>query len=259
MRIPALAVFAIIGLAVAAPASADVHITLQNGRVSIDAKDATLREILAEWAKVGQTKIVNGERVPGGPVTLQLIDVSEAEALEVLLRPLSGYMAAPRAVDVANLSRFDRIVVMPTPAPPPTAARTAPPSPVFPQAGQPTFATAPQPMEDEQEGVAVPNGNRGPVFNTFPQPQVVNPPAAMPSATPGFVVQPQVPAQPQPQVPNAQPAPVYPGMPTAPSGGVAVPGMIVPAPQQPGQQQGQPVQAAPVQPPPKRPGPGGTL
>jgi len=61
MRIPALALFVIIGLAVAAPASADVHITLQNGRVSIDAKDATLREILAEWAKVGQTKIVNGE------------------------------------------------------------------------------------------------------------------------------------------------------------------------------------------------------
>src|SRR5262245_19905248 len=259
MQVRIASAFALTLALTAWPAAAEIQLTINGGRVSLSAQNATVSQILAEWAKVGQTKIVNGERVPGGPVTLQLTDVSEAEALEVLLRPLSGYMAAPRAVEVANLSRFDRIVVMPTPAPPPTAARTAPPSPVFPQAGQPTFATAPQPMEDEQEGVAVPNGNRGPVFNTFPQPQVVNPPVAMPSATPGFVVQPQVPTQPQPQVPNAQPAPVYPGMPTAPSGGVAVPGMIVPAPQQPGQQQGQPVQAAPVQPPPKRPGPGGAL
>ena len=53
-------------------ASADVQLTMQNGRVSIVAKDATVRQILTEWARVGQTKIVNVERVPGGPMTLEL-------------------------------------------------------------------------------------------------------------------------------------------------------------------------------------------
>src|SRR6476660_1076405 len=92
-------------------ASADVHLTMQNGRVSLVAKDATVRHILAEWARVGQTKIVNMERVPGGPLTLELSNVPEAQALEVLLRTLSGYMTAPRPVEVPNLSHFDRIII----------------------------------------------------------------------------------------------------------------------------------------------------
>src|SRR5436305_1528986 len=92
-------------------ASADVSITMQGGRVSIVAKDATTRQILTEWARVGQTKIVNIERVPGGPMTLELHNVPEAQALEVLLRTLSGYIAAPRGGEVANLSQFDRIII----------------------------------------------------------------------------------------------------------------------------------------------------
>jgi hypothetical protein len=49
-------------------ASADVQLTMQNGRVTLVAKDATVRQILAEWARVGHTKIVNLEAVPGGPI-----------------------------------------------------------------------------------------------------------------------------------------------------------------------------------------------
>ena len=66
----------------AVAASADVQLTMQDGRVSLVAKDATVRQILAEWARVGQTKIVNMERVPGGPMTLELTNVPEAQALE---------------------------------------------------------------------------------------------------------------------------------------------------------------------------------
>src|SRR5678815_3687052 len=95
-------------------ASADVQLTMQSGRVSLIAKDATVRQILTEWARVGQTKIVNVERLPGGPITLQLDNVTESQALEILLRTLSGYITAPRPVDVANLSHFDRIIIMPT-------------------------------------------------------------------------------------------------------------------------------------------------
>src|SRR5437773_12335234 len=103
-----------VSLLTASTAVAEVKVTMQEGRVSLVAKDATVRQILTEWARVGQTKIVNVERVPGGPVTLELTNVPEAQALEVLLRTLSGYITAPRPVEEANLSRFDRIILMPT-------------------------------------------------------------------------------------------------------------------------------------------------
>src|SRR3954463_3407791 len=81
---------------------ADVQVSLRNGRVTLVAKDATLRQILTEWARVGRLKIVNLERIPGGPLTLELRDVPEGEALDILLRSLSGYIAAPRATLVAD-------------------------------------------------------------------------------------------------------------------------------------------------------------
>src|SRR5437867_6021949 len=109
-------------LLTAAPASAEIRLTINDGRVTLLARDATLRQILAEWARVGQTKIVNAERVPGGPVTLQLTNVPEQQALDTLLRSLAGYVAAPRPTTAANLSVFDRIVVMPTLAAPAAAA-----------------------------------------------------------------------------------------------------------------------------------------
>src|SRR5437867_431334 len=67
---------------------ADVQLTMQNGRVTVVAKDATLRQILSEWARVGQTKIVNGDRIPGGPLTIELRDVPEEQALKTLLRAI---------------------------------------------------------------------------------------------------------------------------------------------------------------------------
>src|SRR4051812_49166825 len=128
-------------------ASADVRVTMQNGRVTIVAKDATVRQILLEWARVGQTKIVNVDRVPGGPMTLELTDVPEAQALDVLLRALSGYISAPRPVDVANLSHFDRIIIMPTLASARPASGAPPPAAFQQQAPQ----FQPQPADDDDD------------------------------------------------------------------------------------------------------------
>src|SRR3954471_8812573 len=192
-------------------ASADVQLTMQNGRVSLTAKDATVRQILAEWARVGNTRIVNMERVPGGPVTLELTNVPEAQALEIVLRPLSGYITAPRPVAAENLSRFDRIILMPTLA----AARPAtssPPPPTF-QQQAPQF-TQPPPADDDSDderpapNVPVPGQQRGPVFNAFPQPQVVNP-RAMPMQQPGVGAPETAPAQ-VPGAPASSPTPVAP-------------------------------------------------
>jgi hypothetical protein len=236
-------------MAAPSAAMADVHVTMQNGRVSVVAKDATIRQILTEWARVGQTKIVNVERLPGGPITLELNNVPESTALEVLLRALSGYIAAPRAVEAANLSRYDRIIVMPTlaSARPPVAST---PPPVF-QQPQPQFT--PPPVDDDVDdeepapNVQVPGGgNRGgPVFQTFPQGSTVAPQPGQ-----NFGRSPFMPQPPQQQQQEGQP-PAQPGaQPTAPYGGVAVPGMVAPPPQQPGQ----PGQPQPQTIPPRRPG-----
>ena len=161
----------------ASPAFADVKLTMGNGRVTLVAKDVTVRQILTEWARIGQTKIINLERIPGGPVSVELNDVPEAQALDVLLRSVAGYLTAPRRVDAANLSLFDRIVVMPTSAAPRPAASAAPAPPAF---AQPQFGQQ-VPADDDEDGdrpatnmpSVVPN--RGPIFNTPQQPQIVNP------------------------------------------------------------------------------------
>jgi len=256
-----LAGLLVVFLLTSASAFAEVKVSMHDGRVTIVAKDATLRQILTEWARVGQTKIVNVERVPGGPMTLELTEMPEPQALDLLLRSVSGYMAAARPTAVANLSQFDRVVVMATSAAPRQALSPVASSPAFPQ---PQF-NQPQPSAEDDaddqrpaQNVPMPNGAvqnpRGPVFNTFPQPQVVNPqmpPSAMPGVV-GGVPQAMPQAQmPQHQVPQQQaPAGAYP---TAPFGGVAIPGMVVQPPQQPGQ-----IQAAPPQTgqPVRRPGGG---
>jgi len=255
--------FGIVAWALASSAAfAEVHVTMQSGRVSVVAKDATVRQILTEWARVGQTKIVNVERIPGGPITLELTNVPETQALDVLLRSLSGYITAPRAADAANLSQFDRIIIMPTLASARPAVSSAAPPPVFQQ--QPQFQQQLQTADDEPDDqrpqpVTVPPANRGPVFNTFPQPQVVNPQTGQPVAFPGQVpqgVQGGVPQQPQTA------PPVNSAAPTSPYGGVAVPGMIVQPPQQPGQAQPGTIQGpGGIQPPGTQPvrRPGGQL
>jgi hypothetical protein len=82
--------------------------------VSIDAQDVTVRQILTEWARVGKTRFVNGERISGGPITLKFEAMPERQALDIILRSIPGYMAMPRATLVADASLYDRILIMPT-------------------------------------------------------------------------------------------------------------------------------------------------
>jgi hypothetical protein len=231
-------------------ASAEVQVTIHDGLVTVIAKDAPVRQIIAEWARVGQAKVVNAERIPGGPVTLELVNVPESQVLDTLLRSAAGYLAAPREVVVSNLSLFDRIVVMPTSNPPRTAS--AAPPPAFPQ---PQFA---QPPNDDNGDDERPNANfpnrRGAAFSVPPTPTArpVQEPMPTPFGAPGQV--PSVPPMPTvPTVPQMmegqQPGTTYPSTPTAPYGGVAVPGMVAPPPTpQPGQivQPGQQVQPGQV-------------
>lgn len=205
------------GMALAgAPASAQVRIAIAEGRVTLSAQDATSRQILTEWARVGQTQIVNLDRLSGAPMSLELTDVPEAQALETVLRSASGYLAAPRATELRNASRYDRIFVLASSSGTAARAITSAPAP------SPTFTPPPfndDPPEPDDEAPRRPlvpqNPNvpsRGAAFATFPQPQ------AQP---------PQTPQQPQ----DAGPFTAHPSSPGGMPSGVSTPGMIVPAPQ----------------------------
>jgi len=150
--LPAIALLTA-SMAVAAHAG-DVKLQLANGRITLQARDATVRDILAEWARVGQVTIVNGEKVMGAPVTLELQGVPEAQALNTLLRSVSGYMAAPKLQPVAGASMYDRIVIMATPRAAPATASFTTPTPQ-----QPQYRTMPPGMPnpsllDDQDGSA---------------------------------------------------------------------------------------------------------
>src|SRR5919197_1488249 len=104
-------VFAVATAGVASAATAgDLTVKIGGGRATVIAKDVTLRQILAEWARVGNTRIVNAEKLAGGPMTLELVDVPEKEALDILLRTAAGYMSGPGPAGVAGASLYDRVM-----------------------------------------------------------------------------------------------------------------------------------------------------
>lgn len=206
-------------LAAAGTAHADVRLTMHDGLVTIVAKDATVRQILAEWARVGQATIVNADRIAGGPVSFEFTDVPEKQALDIILRSINGYFVAPRPTVVPNAARFDRIVVLPAAAQPRVLTASAPPPPL-PQPNR--FQLPPAPDADDPITSAVNDPSlRVPVVNQFNPPYPPPPGApdsgraapatfAAPTApvgtsAPGMVLQPPPPQPGQPQMPGAPP------------------------------------------------------
>lgn len=118
---------ALLGLPALSASAQSIALTLREGRVTLVTQNATPAAILAEWARQGQVRVVDGDRVPGTPLTLRLEDVPEREALDVVLRGAAGYIAAPRTQALAaNLSRFDRVIVMSSSPGASAASRNAP-------------------------------------------------------------------------------------------------------------------------------------
>jgi hypothetical protein len=143
-----------------------------------------------------------------------LNNVPEGQALDIILRSVAGYMAAPRAAAEPNASLYDRIMILPTS----TAPRVTASAPVNTPA-LPTFAPPPPVLTDDDDDSRV-QIQRPPIFNTFP------PVGGGPNGIPGL--QPSNPTQ----APAGRGGAAAPGQ--MPSG-VSVPGMIVqpPTPQLP--------------------------
>jgi hypothetical protein len=223
------AVFALVvaGLAPAAQAG-ELKLTLANGRATLIAQDVPVRQILAEWARVGKTTIVNGEKLTGPPISLQLVDRPEREVLELVLSSASGYIAAQREITLAGASVFDRVMILPTSKGPVGVAAAPPPSPAqFNRPGMAPPMPMPMPVPDEdepQDTPLVPPGMGGPPAVGGPtavgNPNMPNPnnnnPAAQPTLTsprPGMLPAPPA-GQPNPfGVTPVQPGPRPPGAP----------------------------------------------
>ena len=188
----------------AAPVSAgELRLTINNGLVTVIADDVPVSRILSEWARIGQTKIVNGEKLMI-PVSLELIDVPEKKALEIVLRSASGFMAAERKELVAGASTFDRIMILPFSQPPAYS-----PMPVTQSMPQP-FVNRPVMATPDFEDATQPAGQQPPMpVTTLPQP--------------GMLPQPIMPGQqPQQQPQMTSPRPGFlppPGPPKPPGGG----------------------------------------
>ena len=198
-----LAVAVLLFVAATTPISAgELTLKIANGRATLIAQDVPPGQILAEWARLGGTKIINGEKVIGQPITAQLIDRPEREVLDFVLRSASGYVAAPRAQPVATLSMYDRVLILATsqaPAYSPAMATT------------PTFMRPPpQVVDDDPNPVPVPAGTLPPgmaIPGVTGQPnQPVGPqtmPApGIPTNQPLTASRPGMLPMPQPQVPN---------------------------------------------------------
>src|SRR5262245_20007153 len=233
-RIPLLA-GALVTVAAVAAAQAPLQLQISNGRVTLHAQNVPVRAILAEWSKVGGAKIINGEGVAGAPLTLALEGVPERQALDIILRGVSGYVLAARQPGVAGTSMYDRIMILPTSAaprnPPPALAGT--PAgvirPVMPRQSDDADANDDQDAAQGHDGVPLgrPVPIPRPVVGPIPRPVVGGLPGGPPIAPPVAVVPDGEPQQQPPLV-------VTPANPFGlPAGSSTRPGVIAPPPQAP--------------------------
>jgi hypothetical protein len=216
------ALMAAVAGGVSVPASAgELKLTMRDGRVTLIADNVPLREILQEWSRIGQTKIVNGDKLNGPAVTMQIVNAPERDVLDILLRSAAGYIAAPRPATVAGTALYDRITIMATSRPPAATAT----------ASVPTFQRPPQPVDDGDEPINVTmppqQAPPNPATMQFPGqfPQFPNGlPQNMPvtATQPGPLTSPRPGALPAPAMPIGMPNPYQPGQiirPNAPGPG----------------------------------------
>lgn len=236
MRARVLVAAAFVLIAASAGAQQSVALQFGDGRVTLRARNAPVGTILAEWARLGSATIVNGDRITGPPVTLELVDVPERQALDVVLRSVAGYMLGPRRTGSVGASSFDRIMILPTstaPRTPPAPAAAAPrPGVLRPPIVRPPVA-APEPVDEPVENEPADDdvNEATPAVASPTLPRVI-PPAAR-------VAQPPETDAPESEPSAAAAVPVTPSNPFGvPLGSSATPGVIAPVPRPQPQQQG---------------------
>jgi hypothetical protein len=123
--------FAAVALTIAFGATAafaqtvSVSVTFLNGRVTVTAANASATDILAEWSRVGRTAISGETRLSPQPLTFQLSDVDEEQALARIIGSDYGFGGVVKPSVVPGTSQFARLTF----APAPHAGSSNPPPP----------------------------------------------------------------------------------------------------------------------------------
>ncbi len=220
----------LIGCAALVRAQQPLRLQIAEGRVTLHAENVPIRTILAEWARLGGATVINGDRVSGAPLTLDLEGMPERQAIDIILRSVSGYMLAARGPGTAGASIFDRIMILPTSAAPRNAP--APPAPIFSNA--PNGIVRPVlprlPNDDQEADIPRVLGNEDGVQT--PMPVAIQRP--MPAPIPGGpAVYPPAPINSPDDTPEQTPRGVVvtPSNPFGlPPGSSLRPGVVTPAP-----------------------------
>ena len=220
----------LIGCAALARSQQPLQLQIAEGRVTLHAQNVPIRTILAEWARLGGATVINGDRVAGAPLTLDLEGVPERQALDIVLRGVSGYMLAAREPGGAGASMFDRIMILPTSAAPRNAP--APAAPIFSNVPNGIVRPVlPRPPNDDQNA-----DNQGAPGNEdgvqIPMPVAIQRPMPMPNPV-GTPVYPPAPVNPLEDTPEQTPRGVVvtPSNPFGlPPGSSLRPGVVTPPP-----------------------------
>jgi hypothetical protein len=150
----------------------------QDGRVTLSARNVTVRDILDEWARQCGCYVVNGDKLTGAPLSIPLLYEHETQSrvLESLLRQAAGYVLTPQRAGVASRSNFETIYILAT-------------SNAIASAFQPTSTPNPYPMPtmgspDDEIPPILPPGSPRPMANPtagpIPQPPGAESPGAVP-------------------------------------------------------------------------------
>jgi len=240
MNYRALALLVVLmGCAAVVRAQQPLRLQIAAGRVTLHAQNVPVRTLLAEWTRLGGVKVVNGDLVTGAPLTLDLENVPERQALDIILRGVSGYMLAARESGAAGASMYDRIMILPTSAAPrnPPPASAPAPGPIFPNAPGLVRPIGPPRVADDNDDDDAANGgvgsDTGLPINGVPIPRPITAQRPNPNGINSVPLPPI--GTPDDSTPKTQPGVVStPANPFGlPPGSSILPGVIAPPPAQP--------------------------
>ena len=223
----AIACLAVLLGSAASSSAQAVSLQFNNGLVTLNAQNAPVRTILAEWSRLGGTRFVNADRIGGAPVTLELTALPERQALEILLRSVAGYVATQRVEGSSGVSLLGGVIILPTSAPVRAPAPVTFGATIVQQQRQDDALNDQNP--DDRQGARIP-----PPVNPFSNtPGATTTPGVIRVVTPGATAPFGTVAEP----PTGVPQPARPPSTIQTLPGTSRPGEITPQPQQPPQQQ----------------------
>lgn len=118
VNVSRLIVAALLTLSVASQARAQaLQLDVHDGLVWLNADHVSLGEIVRQWARTRDLRVVRPELLEGVVITLRLSGVPESEAVQILLRGVTGYVAVMDDTTAVPFPILKRLVLVSPTAP----------------------------------------------------------------------------------------------------------------------------------------------